>query len=113
MGLYFGFGRLVTTMIDHASTDLWIVSSGAKCFEDLSLLGTNMRDDLRTVNGVAEVTPVVAGFSAWRKSDGAMIPVFVMGTVLAAGALSPWSIVEGSLASLTAPGTVAIDRFIL
>ena len=44
MGLYFGFGRMVTTMIDHASTDLWIVSSGAKCFEDLSLLNTGMRD---------------------------------------------------------------------
>src|SRR5690242_20470571 len=24
---------LVTTMIDQASTDLWIVSSGAKCFD--------------------------------------------------------------------------------
>jgi putative ABC transport system permease protein len=59
---------------------------------------------------VAEVTPVVVGFSAWRKPDGAMTPVVVIGTDLAAGALSPWNIVEGSLASLTAPGTVAIDR---
>jgi putative ABC transport system permease protein len=110
LGLYFGFSRLVTTMIDHTSTDLWIVSNGAKCFEDLSLLSTNMRDDLQTVNGVAEVTPVVVGFSAWRKPDGAMTPVFVVGTDLAAGSLSPWNIVEGSVASLTAPGTVAIDR---
>jgi putative ABC transport system permease protein len=110
LGLYFGFSRLVTTMIDHTSTDLWIVSSGAKCFEDLSLLSTNMRDDLQTVNGVAEVTPVVVGFSAWRKPDGAMTPVFVVGTDLAAGSLSPWNIVEGSVASLTATGTVGIDR---
>ena len=88
LGLYFGFGRLVTTMIDHASTDLWIVSSGAKCFEDLSLLSTNMRDDLRTVDGVAEVTPVVVGFSAWRKPDGAMTPVLTgAGAALFAGAL--------------------------
>ena len=25
MGLYFGFGRMVTTMIDHASADLWVM----------------------------------------------------------------------------------------
>ena len=38
MGLYLGFGRTVTTMIDHASADLWIMPRGTKCFEDLSLL---------------------------------------------------------------------------
>ena len=38
MGLYLGFGRMVTTMIDHASADLWVVSKGATSFEDLTLL---------------------------------------------------------------------------
>jgi putative ABC transport system permease protein len=32
VGLYFGFGRMVTTVIDHASTDFWVVAEGAKCF---------------------------------------------------------------------------------
>jgi len=110
MGLYSGFCRLVTTMIDHASTDLWIVSTGAKCFEDLSLLNTGMRDDLLAIDGVAEVIPVVVGFSAWRTPDGTMTPVFVVGSDFATGALSPWNVVEGTVQSLTAPGTVAIDR---
>ena len=44
MGLYFGFSRMLTTMIDHTHTDLWIVSKGAKYFEDLSLLNTGMGD---------------------------------------------------------------------
>ena len=38
MGLYLGFGQMVTTMIDHASADLWIMQKGTKCFEDPSLL---------------------------------------------------------------------------
>jgi len=38
MGLYLGFGRMVTTMIDHATADLWVVSKGATSFEDLTLL---------------------------------------------------------------------------
>ena len=31
MGLYLGFGRMVTTMIDHASADLWVMPRGTKC----------------------------------------------------------------------------------
>src|ERR1700691_4065710 len=64
MGLYLGFGRMVTTMIDHAPADLWIVSRGTKSFEDLSLLDTRIGDRVRTLAGVAAVVPVVIGFSA-------------------------------------------------
>ena len=110
IGLYFGFSRMVTTVIDHASTDLWIVSSGSKYFEDLSLLDTRMATRLREIDGVAEVVPVVAGFSAWSLPDGAMTSVFIIGSDFTAGGLSPWNVVEGTVQSLTAPGTVAIDR---
>ena len=109
-GLYFGFGRMITTMIDHVSTDLWIVSTGAKSFEDLSLLSTGMQKRLLAIDGVAEVVPGVIGFSAWSLPDGAMTPVFVVGSDIAAGGLSPWNVVEGTIQSLTAPGTVAVDR---
>jgi putative ABC transport system permease protein len=110
MGLYLGFGRMVTTMIDHASTDLWIISRGAKSFEDVSLLNMGMRNRLLAIDGTAEVIPVVFGFSAWMRPDGAMTPVFVVGSDFAAGGLAPWNIVDGTVQRLTAPGTVAIDR---
>jgi putative ABC transport system permease protein len=67
-------------MIDHASTDLWVMSNGAKCFEDLSLLNTAMGDDLKAIEGVAEVIPVVVGFSAWKMPGAAMTPVFIVGS---------------------------------
>jgi putative ABC transport system permease protein len=38
LGLFLGFEKMVTTMIDHAPADLWIVSRGTKCFEDPSML---------------------------------------------------------------------------
>ena len=110
MGLYFGFSRMITTMIDHTSTDLWVVSSGARYFEDLSLLNTGMGDLLAAVDGVAKVVPVVVGFSAWSLPDGAMTSVIVVGSDVTGGGLSPWNIVEGTVESLSAPGTVAIDR---
>src|SRR4029079_6601504 len=101
---------MVTTLIDHTSADLWIVSSGAKYFEDLSLLNAGMRDRLLAAEGVSAVVQGVVGFSAWSLPDGAMTSVVVIGTDVAAGGLSPWNVVEGTAQSLTTPGTVAIDR---
>jgi putative ABC transport system permease protein len=109
-GLYFGFSGMITTMIDHTSTDLWIVSSGANYFEDLSLLNTGMRDRLLNIEGVSKVVPGVVGFSGWRLPDGAMTSVIVVGTDLTAGGLSPWNVVEGTAQSLATPRTVVIDR---
>jgi putative ABC transport system permease protein len=110
MGLYFGFGRMVTTMIDHAPADLWIVAKGAKSFEDLSLLDMQTRDKVLTINGVAGVTPVVIGFADWRLPEGSMTPVFVVGSDLKDDGLKPWHLVAGSLQALTPPGAVAVDR---
>jgi putative ABC transport system permease protein len=110
MGLYLGFGRMVTTMIDHASADLWIMPKGTKCFEDPSLLNLGERYRALSINGVAEAIPVVIGFADWRMSSGEMTPVFVIGSDLRAGALEPWNLVEGKIESLTRPKAVAVDR---
>jgi len=110
MGLYFGFSSMITTMIDHTSTDLWIVSSGTKYFEDLSLLSTGLKDRLLAIDGVSAVVPGVVGFSAWSLPGGAMSSVIVVGTDIVAGGVSPWNVVEGTAQSLTVPGTVVVDR---
>ena len=70
MGLYLGFGQMVTTMIDHASADLWVMQKGTKCFEDPSLLDTRQRSRALSVSGTAEAIPVVIGFSDWRTPNG-------------------------------------------
>src|SRR5215471_6544459 len=72
MGLYLGFGRMVTTMIDHAGADLWIVSREAKSFEDLSLLDTQRLNKVSAIPGVNKVIPIVIGFSDWRKSGSGL-----------------------------------------
>jgi putative ABC transport system permease protein len=109
-GLYVGFGGMITTVIDHATADFWIVSKGARYFEDLSLLSSRMQQRLESNNGVSEVIPVVAGFSAWMLPDETMSSIFVVGSDVSAGALVPWNIVSGDVQSVTEPNTVAIDR---
>ena len=110
MGLYFGFGQMVTTMIDHATADLWVVPRGTKCFEDPSLLDVRQRNRALSVPGVAEAIPLVIGFADWRTPSGSSTPVFVVGSDLRSGGLEPWNLVEGRIESLSTPNTVAVDR---
>ena len=110
MGLYLGFGRMVTTMIDHASADLWVMPKGTKCFEDPSLLNIRERYRVLSISGVAEAIPLVIGFADWRMSSGEMTPVFVIGSDLRYGGLEPWNLVEGRIEALSSPKTVAVDR---
>src|SRR5579862_6331278 len=110
MGLFLGFGRMVTTMIDHANADLWVIPKGAKCFEDPSLLDLKLREKVAAVDGVAFVVPLVIGFSDWRLDSGEMTPVFIVGTDLKDGVLPPWNVVDGDVHALSQSGGVAVDR---
>jgi len=110
MGLYLGFGRMVTTMIDHASTDLWIIPNGTKCFEDPSLLDERKRFQALSINGVLDASPIVIGFAEWRLPSGGTTPVFIVGSETRAGGLQPWNVVAGSVGALSIPNAVAVDQ---
>lgn len=110
MGLYLSFSRMVTTMIDHAQADLWIVPRGTKCFEDPSLLDERERFRALAIAGVAEAAPVVIGFAEWRLPGGGATPVFIIGSDHQKPGLQPWNIVAGSIDQLATPDAVAVDE---
>lgn len=110
MGLFLGFGQMVSTMIDHASADLWVLPKGAKCFEDPSLLDVKLREKVAAVDGVASVVPLVIGFSDWRTEQGEVTPVFIVGSDVKSDALQPWNVAEGDIRTLSQWGAVAVDR---
>ncbi len=111
LGVFLSFERMVTTMIDHAQADFWIVPAETKSFEGSSLLAGRERLQALSINGVTAAVPVVVGYASWRKPNGgASTPVFVVGTPEATAGLQPWNLVEGSLRDLSIPEGVAIDR---
>ena len=104
MGLFLSFERMVTTMIDHAPADLWIVPLGTKCFEDPSLLDERDRAQALSVQGVTAAIPVVIGFTpmdgAERRDDAGVHHRFECES---AAGLHPWNLVEGNLDALCGP----------
>src|SRR5262247_3000142 len=110
LGLYLGFGRMVTTMIDHASGQLWIVPAGTKSFEDPSLLDERKRFQALSINGVADATPLVIGYGEWKLPGGGNTPIFIIGADMRAASLHPWNLVAGTVDVLSVPNAVAVDQ---
>jgi putative ABC transport system permease protein len=110
MGLFVSFRTMVTTMIDHAPADLWIMPLGTKCFEDPALLDERERFRALSVPGVAEAAPVLVSFAQWRIPSGGTTPVLLIGSDRNELGLQPWNIVAGNLYDLAIPDAVAVDR---
>jgi len=110
MGLFVSFGRMVTTKIEYASADLWIVPLGTKNFEAPSPMDEVERARTLAVEGVVDAIPILVSFAQWRMSDGGTTPVFIIGSDPKVPGLHPWNVVEGKLDALLIPGAVAIDQ---
>ena len=111
LGLFMGFERTVTMMIDHARADIWIGPAQTKSFEAAWFLKGRERFQALPVEGVTDVSPVMVGFNYWRKPDGSsLVPVFLVGIEPESDALQPWNIVAGTLADLESPDAVAVDE---
>lgn len=109
-GLYLGSERTIATVIDKAPADLWVVPIGTKSFDDPSLLMGYEKYGILSTPGVESVEEMVVGFAAWRKPQGGKKAFILVGLDWLNGGTRPWNIEEGSVAELTTPNSVAVDR---
>src|SRR5262249_49836049 len=110
LGLFLSFERMVSTMIEHASADLWIMPQGTKCFEDPSLIDEQQRFRALAIQEITDAVPIVTGFAQWRLPSGGATPVFIVGSGTGPAGLQPWNLAEGDLRALSLPNAVAVDR---
>ncbi len=110
LGLYLGARKIIVSMIDNARGELWITAYGAKSFEEAGNLPGRERHAALSVPGVAAAIPIVASFAEWRKPQGGTANSVVIGSDAADGGLLPWNLTTGSVAALSAPEAIAVDR---
>ena len=93
LGVFMSFERMITTMIDHAQADFWIVPAETRSFEDASLLSGRERLHALSIDGVTEAIPVIVGYASWRKPNGgASKSVILVGTPLTSNGMYPWDV---------------------
>jgi putative ABC transport system permease protein len=110
LGLYLGARNLITSMIDRANADLWIMAYGTKNFEEAQLIDLREKFAALSVPGVAKAVPMIVAFNDWRKPIGGSTIVVIIGADAEDGGLQPWNIVEGDVTGLGARDAVIIEK---
>jgi putative ABC transport system permease protein len=111
MAIYLGASRLITSMIDHARADIWIMPKGCQSFEDgLPLLRETDRSLALSVPGVESVVPLVVVFADWLRTDGGINSVVLVGAEPGSGGPEPWNLTSSYDRQLAPADDVIVDR---
>lgn len=109
-GLFVGFTKATSDIIDHSAADVWVAAQGLQNFDVAMPLKEGKVHQVLSVPGVAQAERLIVDFVNWRKPGGGEEFVEMIGYDLHTGMSAPWNVVSGSLASLTAPNTVFVDE---
>ena len=108
-GLFVGFTRATTCVIDNTEAEIWVASRGVRNFDVTHPLPPRKFHQILGVPGVGRAERVIVRFANWKKPAGGMESVEVVGFDTASGLGGPWNVAAGSVAALQLPDTVAVD----
>jgi putative ABC transport system permease protein len=108
-GLFLGFERMVSVVIDHIDADIIIMPKATENFDDVSILTGEERYRALGVPGVERVERLVVTGAEWRKPDGGSRSVMLLGSDPRTNTLVPWNIPAEDAKRLTTPGSVIVD----
>ena len=109
-GLLAGCVKTATSLVSHAGADFWIASHGTANVDQTVRLPQRWRFKVLAVSGVASADKLALWFSDWRRPDGRVEFVNIVGFDLDTGVGAPWNVVAGSVEDLHQPDSVIIDR---
>lgn len=106
--IFAGVSNQLTTYIDRAGADVWVGQAGVRNLHMVaSFMPASVTEQVRMVDGVADVTPILESTSTIAAKDERAV-VYVIGLPGDAAMGGPWNIVEG--ASLVGRGEIIVDR---
>ncbi|MBI2851339.1 MAG: ABC transporter permease [Chloroflexi bacterium] len=107
-GLYLGITSVVENMTLKAGADLWVTAEGSSgSLHSPSLIPLSLKDKLKNIAGVREVTPLIRRPVA-TDMNGEQMLINVNGYDIASGLAGPWKVIAGT--GTPGPGEVVVDR---
>jgi len=110
LGLYVGFSRTTTAVVDHSHADLWVVSKNVPYIEQGIPFSERKLYTVRATPGVAEAEKYIVRFSRWKRTDGQEESVQIVGVNPESTMGQPWDIVAGRREDLKVDDSVSVDR---
>jgi len=112
-GLFVGFTTATSCVIENTEADVWVASRGVRNFDVTHPLRERKYHQVLSVPGVARAEKFIVQFANWKKPEGGMESVEVVGFDLQSGLGKPWAMAQGSIAALAVRDTVIIDELYL
>jgi putative ABC transport system permease protein len=108
-GLFLGFTTTTSNNIDHSKADLWIVFHGVGYFDTGRLFSERKFYQVLGTPGVAAAEKYMQAFARWKRPDGRVENIQIIGVRPGSSMGQPWNVVEGSVDSLKQEDSVLVD----
>jgi len=109
-GLFLGFTTTTSNNIDHSKADLWVVFHGVGYFDTGRMFSERKYYEVLATPGVRQAEKYIQNFAYWKKPDGGVENVQVIGFHAGSGLGGPWNIVEGSESDVKQEDGVIVDE---
>jgi len=108
-GLFLGFTTTTSNNIDHSQADLWVAFHGVGYFDTGRMFSERKYYQVLATPGVEQAEKYIQSFAYWKKPDGGVENVQVLGFHAGSGLGEPWNVVDGSALDVKQEDGVIID----
>jgi putative ABC transport system permease protein len=108
-GLFLGFTTTTSNNIDHSRADLWIVFHGVGYFDTGRMFSERKFYEVLATPGVLQAEKYIQNFANWKKPEGGIENIQVIGFRPGSGLGEPWNIVQGDALDVKQEDGVIID----
>jgi len=108
-GLFLGFTTTTSNNIDNSRADLWIVFHGVGYFDTSREFSERKFYQVLATPGVQQAEKYMQGFANWKRPDGRMENIQIIGFRPGSGLGEPWNLAEGNLQDAKNEDSVIVD----
>jgi putative ABC transport system permease protein len=109
LGLFLGFTTTTSNNIDHSHADLWIVFHSVGYFDTGRMFSERKYYEALSTPGVQRAEKYIQNFAYWKKPDGGVENVQLIGFHPGGGMGEPWNVVEGDSLDVKLEDGVIVD----
>jgi putative ABC transport system permease protein len=103
IGLFYGFTRSSSTIVDHSQADIWVVSSKLQHLDLTLPIPYKHRSEVQKIQGVERAEAFIFQSVVWQQSTHPISPVTVIGFEADSQLFQLSPIVQGQLDTLRQP----------
>ena len=109
-GIYIGFMRNASIIIDHTAVDIWLTSKNSSNFDFPLPFAERKLNKVRGTPGVGWADRLILTWANMKRADGGSENIELVGFNPETGVGGPWQLMDGSLRDLKAGKAVVVDE---